>query len=163
MNKFYHAENAGRPYAGQRFDIYEQVAGTICGVFATDDPTVIAELDKLIGQTPVRAIDEAEYQECAKKKRTGSEPWTPLSVSMTPTEQRSAAAIKGTGVVSVASKTEVDVPEGQEGPVEIKTQVETVEDALVLGDSRPEGSTPDAMVAPPEKTREAFSNKKRKK
>lgn len=115
--QFFHAENATRILAGQKFEIYDIVAGTTFGVFATELETVAYNLAKL---PAVTKITEAEYLDCLKKKLPKYEA---LSKSSSPSV--SPVTLKGNGRAVVVESSPVKEAE----PVVI-TQVETVEDAL---------------------------------
>lgn len=128
--KFYHAQNANRTIAGQRFEVYSTIGGTAWGVLATTEDAVVKELDQLVQdpKSAVTAIDEAEYEASVKKK-------LPSFVTLNPSATISApkpepASIKGSGAAVVTEEPVAPV-------VEIKTVVETTEDALKLAEVEP--------------------------
>lgn len=130
--KCYHAENAGRgPIGGVRFEVYEIVAGSAFGVYASEDPAVIEQLDALAKnpKTAVTLIATSEYDVCIKKKasRPGSDSYPALRQPL----PQQAATIKGqpASPVAVIEPTGKPVAE-EETPVTIDKTVETVEDAL---------------------------------
>lgn len=68
--KFYHAENAGREIAGERFEVFDVFGGTAHGVFQTDNPKQQTALDAVVlnPKSAVTEITAAEYQNYLKKK-----------------------------------------------------------------------------------------------
>jgi len=67
--KYYTAHNAGRPIAGQKFEITEIVSGTAIGVYETDDEALQAELDKVVAaKRGVESITAEVYNSTVKKK-----------------------------------------------------------------------------------------------
>lgn len=136
--KFYHAENAGRPFPdGLRFTIYDIAAGTAWGVLATEADPEIAVLDKLASEkaSAVTSITEDEYNECLKKKapRFDALNRSPLRLSSPVTQPM---AIKGSGNVEVVDGKE------QSPVVEVHGEVESAEDALKTAAA--EGSQPES-------------------
>jgi hypothetical protein len=124
---FYHAQNAGRIIAGVTFQIYDITGGSAFGVLKTEDPKLIIDLDSLSNdpRSAVTSISEAEYELCIKKK-------APSFGSSNPSKPTSPGApIKGQGAVVVEN---ADRPEP---PVEITGQVETVDEALKVGEVKP--------------------------
>lgn len=63
--KYFRAYNANRTIAGVRFEIVENFAGTMVGVFATDDQTLAARIAK---EKAVQEISAQEYDDYLKKK-----------------------------------------------------------------------------------------------
>jgi hypothetical protein len=63
--KYLHAENAGAPIEGVRFQPYNIFAGTVVGILATDDEALATSLLK---HKNVKEITEAEYNKLSKKK-----------------------------------------------------------------------------------------------
>ena len=125
--KFYRAENAGRIIAGVGFDVYDVIAGTAVGIYATEDEATQKALDEVAAnpRNGVSAISEADYTLYLSKKVLSFSNNKPLSVSgQTPL---TSAPLKGAGAVVVPVKSEEDEAEL---PVKIVGQVESVDDVL---------------------------------
>lgn len=120
--KFYHSIIAGQLIAGISFIKYAIHGGCVFGIYATDSTKEIEALDQLVNTKKITAIDQAEYEECLKKKPTEYDAWTHSKPEETP----ALPPIKGTGAVVVSESTaepEFQIPIGK---------VETVSDALIL-------------------------------
>lgn len=130
--KYYYAIDARRLIAGVLFNIYDLVAGTAVGVYATDKPEEIEALDKLaaVPDSSVRAIDKAEY-DAAMEKKTLTHAWQP-SISWSPPSVPMSTPLKGQGAVVVDEPAD-DI----EPPVEIKQTVQSVQDALQVAQVQP--------------------------
>lgn len=133
MIKYYRAENAGRIIAGIVFTIYDIVAGSAVGVYATEDKSQIEALDNLTKdpKSAVTEISQADYDSAIEKKKLThvSEAWNYLS----PPQPQAPTHLKGRGVVVVSDEPAEEV----EAPVEIKEHVESVDDALKVGQVSP--------------------------
>ncbi len=129
--KFYHAQNAGRGIiGGARFQITEVIAGSAWGVYATEDPKEIEALDALVAipTSAVTAIGEAEFEADVKKKPP-TNIFLNSSAFATPQPPKSNS-LKGPGVVMVV---EGNPDVGSEPVTEIKSTIETVDEALSTG------------------------------
>lgn len=138
MTKFYHAENANRGLiGGARFTIYAMGAGTSWGVYATDSEAEQGAIDGLVGQSGITSIDENEYELCLKKK-----PRQQDGIS-TPSSQpplNGALSLKGSGAAVVGGQG--DEPES----LIIESRVQSVDEALEVGEAEQEALTP--LAAP---------------
>ena len=145
--KFYRAENAGRSIAGIGFDVYDVIAGTAVGVYATEDAATQKALDEVVAnpRNGVSAISEADYTLYLSKKARSFSDYKPLSVSgQTPI---TSGPLKGAGAVVVAAKSEEDEAEL---PVKIVGQVESVDDVLKTAVVEPQAEPePVAVVEQP--------------
>lgn len=144
MTKFYHAENAGRGLiGGVLFTIYATGAGTKWGVYATDNQQEQQDLDPLCGSAGISSIDEIEYEDCIKKKPRPTESILQL---LPPRQPSMDLPIKGKGAVVGGENEE------PEGPVQVQTTVETLDQALELGEAKPSNEAP-APSAPKNKVK----------
>lgn len=128
--KFYRAENAKRPFpAGVLFEIYDIVAGSANGVFATDDQAQIEALDKEVADPgkATESISEFEYEGYLKKKAPLHSAF--LNLNVPPRLSQQPSPLKGQGVAVVTNEPAAAVPE-PEAPVEIPKSLEKVDDAL---------------------------------
>ncbi len=140
MTKYYEAQNAGRgPIGGVFFQITEVVGGTAFGVYSTDDEGQQATLDALLSNpgNALTSIGQSEFDAAIKKKAPALESSPTWRNHLTPAQ----SVLKGRGAVIVD-----DDPPEPEAPVEIKTTVESVDEALALGEAKPadgiEGEAP---------------------
>lgn len=129
--KYYYALDTGRLIAGVVFHTYDILGGVRVGVYATEDPKEIEALDKLVAvkDSSVRAIDQVEYDMAIKKKIPDA---LRNSEILRPPSPSAPTTLKGQGAAVV-----INEPEEVEKPVEIKSSVETVADALQLAEVKP--------------------------
>lgn len=142
---FYRADNAGQPIGGISFNVYDIVAGTACGVFATEDPEQIKTLDALVKTRRIESMTQEDYEKCSKKNRATLSAWKPLSVSTIPPKLHDVPALKGSGAVTVGKAEPAETPEPT---VELNSQVESVDDALKLSGPSPEAKAESQPAAP---------------
>ena len=146
MNKFYHAENARRTFGvtvkkdaasgqiirspGIFFEGYDIIAGSLFGVYKTDDASEIAILDALVKdrKSAVTEISEAEYTSTLQKKTLALQSSEPSNRASAP-----AQPLKGPGAVVV---------EEPSAPAVKEKAIETTEDALKVGDAEQHAATP---------------------
>lgn len=115
--KCYIAHNAGRPIAGQQFEITEIVSGTAVGVFQTDDEALQAALDKVVEcKRGVEEMTHEAYDAVVKKK-------APSYNSLPHSNQRGPK-------VSLSFPAGVVVPEGVQEDRTEQIKLESVEGAL---------------------------------
>jgi hypothetical protein len=115
--KYYTAHNAGRPIAGQQFEITEIQSGTAIGVFQTEDETLQVGLDAEVAKNRgVEEVSQAVYDSSVKKK-------APSLVSLPHSNQ---PGLK----VSLSYPVGVVVPEGIQEDHTDQTRLESVEGAL---------------------------------
>lgn len=153
--KFYLATNANRQIAGVRFESVDVFAGTLIGVFATDNLQLQEALAKE-ASTGVEEITAEEYEQRLKKKPTTlgelnhSNPNTP--------QQTPQAAIKGDGKAAVVDGKELEASKPEPA-------IATMEDVLKLAgaptDAPPEPQ-PAKVESQPEPQVEAPKIKKTK-
>lgn len=132
--RYFFAERAGFPIAGQRFVIHDIVGGTAVGTLETDDSIVLQALVDLIDskKSSVVEISKEDFDLCRKKKPPGPEHWSPLSVEM---PKALPQALVGQGAL-VANE---GAPEGS---AIVAPVVDGVNEAIQLG-------SVDAPPAPP--------------
>lgn len=132
--RYFFAERAGFPIAGQRFVIHDIVGGTAVGTFATDDSVLIQTFLDLAAskKSSVVEISQEDFELCRKKKPPGPELWSPLSVEM---PKALPQALVGQGAL-VANE---GAPEGS---AIVAPVVDGVNEAIQLG-------SVDAPPAPP--------------
>lgn len=93
--KFYHALNCNRPLQAGSFAVnFTPYELTSCwaGVYSTDKPDEVAELDKLVAGGRITALSEAEYENAIRKKREASNGYAPSLATSTPTPGQAAPA-----------------------------------------------------------------------
>lgn len=130
MKQFYQAQNANRSIGGVVFEPYEVFAGTILGVYATENPGEITTLDALAADktSGVTKIDEATYDNLCKKKAPNL---TEYGRSNHSALRQAETAIKGAGAVLVENPTPAE-PEVTAG-----APVESVDAAIVIEKAEP--------------------------
>src|SRR5437899_4111324 len=100
--KFFHAENANRSIQGIIFEPYEIFAGTVLGIYSTEDAKELEILSKLVadkssGVTEINADEFAAFQ---KKKARSLSDFVPSSP---PLSKPPAVTMKGEGATVVES------------------------------------------------------------
>ena len=126
--KYYHAENAGRPIAGVYFNGYAVSAGTLLGVYATDNAMEINALDAAASSPPsgVTAISASEYDSSLKKKQPGLVSSTASKPPLPP-----PLPIKGTGAAVVVSEPAIELnSDNVDDTIEMGSTLESSEQAI---------------------------------
>lgn len=146
--KYYHAENSGRgPIGGVKFDTYGIFGTARFGIYATDDETIQAKLDALVGKSGVTEIPADEYAACAKKKLSAPDSISE-SLNFTPHNMGSVTqalkGLAGTVVIEPAAAGSTNgLADNVEAPVEVKVaEATSVEDALSLEPASPAVNAP---------------------
>lgn len=147
MKYFFHAENAGRGLiGGVQFAIYDRVAGSAFGIYATDDPALISTLTGLSNSptSAVTKITEVEYENCLKKKPLNSI----FSPVLSTPSLSSNLPLKGQTAGVVVNEAAPQTAES-EAPIQVEGQLEKSEDALQIGEVRLKDAIPPKPVPEP--------------
>ena len=128
--KYYHAENANRSIHGFVFEPYDIFAGTVLGVYATENESEIAALNKVTAEktSGVTEITSEEYEQLRKKKARSL-------IGFAPSKPHLAAPVplKGAGAAVVENPIPVPIDE----TVKTGEPLASVEEAVRLDKVEP--------------------------